>query len=228
MRIHYLQHVPFEGLANVFLWATGRGHTVSGTRMYADEPPPAETVDWLVVLGGPMNVYEHDAYPWLVREKEFLAQVVQRGVPVLGICLGAQLLADVLGARVTRNHQTEIGWFPVALSQEAAGSLLFQRFPSQFLPFHWHGDTFSIPAGAVPIASSDACARQAFQYRDRVVGLQFHLEYSAQSIEAMIRHCGSELVDGPFIQKAEDMLACPERIEQSRELLHKLLEAVEG
>jgi len=146
---------------------------------------------------------------------------------VLGVCLGAQLVADVLGGRVTRNPQKEIGWFPVQLTDEARASPLLGGFPQQFLPFHWHGDTFSIPPGAVRIASSAACANQAFQFDDRVIGLQFHLDYSAESIETMIGNCGDELMDAPGVQRAADMLSGPERVAEIRRLLHALLDAAE-
>lgn len=226
MRVHYLQHVPFEDAGNIAVWASERGHTLTRTRLDLGEPLPSpDALDWLAVMGGPMNVYEHDLYPWLAREKEFLRETIDRGVPVLGVCLGAQLAADVLGARITRNAQKEIGWFPAWLTAEAASSSIFNTFPQQFLPFHWHGDTFAIPPGAAPIARSEACANQAFQW-NRVVGLQFHLDYSAASIELMLRHCANELDGGPSVQKPEQMLVQPKRIEDTRRLLFQLLDAM--
>ncbi len=125
-----------------------------------------------------MNVDEHDLHPWLVREKQFIRRVIDRGVPLLGVCLGGQLIATVLGGQVTKNRQKEIGWFPVTLTSEAAASPLFARFPQQVPAFHWHGDTFSIPPGAVRLAASDGCDNQAFQYGRNVVALQFHWDYS--------------------------------------------------
>ena len=228
MRIHYLQHVAFEDAANIVPWAEGRGHAVTATRLYQDESlPPAEAFDWLVIMGGPMNVYEHDRYPWLVREKQFIAEAIGRNKPVLGICLGAQLVADVLGGRVAPNPRKEIGWFCVSLTDAAGRLPLFQALPRQFFPFHWHGDTFSIPPGAVHAAQSEACANQAFQYGDRVIGLQFHLDYSGESIRRMIGSCGDELVEAPHIQRSPEVLTDAARVANLRGLLDRFLDAME-
>ncbi len=228
MRIHYLQHVPFEDAANVAAWAETRGHTVSATRLDQNEPlPPPEAFDWLAIMGGPMNIHEHDRYPWLVREKQCIADAIHDKKLVLGICLGGQLLADVLGGRVTPNAEKEIGWFPVSLSADASRSPVFQTLPERFLPFHWHGDTFSIPPGALHAAQSEACANQAFQYGDRVIGLQFHLDYSVASIEKMIEHCGDELVDAPHVEASRKLLTDAGRVQPIRELLYRFLDAME-
>ncbi len=227
MRLHYLQHVSFEDAANIEVWARGQDFTVNATRLDRDEAfPPLASFDWLVIMGGPMNVHEHDRYPWLAREKRFIAEAIDAGKLVLGICLGAQLAADVLGGRVTRNPQKEIGWFPVSLSPEASQSSVFQTLPQRFLAFHWHGDTFSIPPGARHMAESEACRNQAFQYGDRVIGLQFHLDYSLASIEKMIEHCRDELVDGPFIQSSPSVLADPQRVAAIQGWLDPFLEAM--
>jgi GMP synthase-like glutamine amidotransferase len=163
-----------------------------------------------------------------VSEKVFIRDSIKRGIPYLGVCLGAQLAADVLGGRVTRNLQKEIGWFPVHLTAQADNSPLFRAFPLQFLPFHWHGDTFSIPPGAIRMAYSDACANQAFQYGSHVIGLQFHLDYSVQGIRRMIRHCGDELVEQPTCQTHEAILVCPERVKHACQLLYRLLDTMQA
>ena len=218
--------MPFEDAGNIGVWAHERGHTVTRTRLDLGEPlPPQAAFDWLVVMGGPMSVYQHDVYPWLALEKEFLRESIDRGAWLLGVCLGAQLAADVLGGRVTRNSQPEIGWLPVWLTEEAGTSPLFAGFPQRFLPFHWHGDTFSLPAGATPIARSEACVNQVFQW-NRVIGLQFHLEYPAAAIESMLCECGDELTDGPSVQRPDQMLPFPERIEEARRLLYGLLDSM--
>ncbi len=228
MRLHYLQHVPFEDADNIAVWVRQRGHTLTHTRFDLGQPLPDQgTFDWLVVLGGPMNIYEHDRYPWLVREKEFIRASIDRGVWFLGVCLGAQLAADVLGGPVTRNRQQEIGWFEVSLTAEGQQASLFREFPDRFPAFHWHGDTFAIPPGAVRLASSEACENQAFQYRDRVVGLQFHWDYSLAGVQRMICHCGNELVDGPAIQQTQQLLAAPERLGRTQELLDQLLDTMQ-
>jgi GMP synthase-like glutamine amidotransferase len=208
MNLHYLQHVQFEGLANIEQWAEANGFSISRTRLYADEAlPPAASIDWLVVMGGPMNIYEEDLYPWLAREKNFIREAIDSGKVVLGICLGAQLIADVLGGKVYRNEFKEIGWLPVTLVSAADGPSAFGSFPKRFMAFHWHGDTFHLPPGAVRTAESEGCAIQSFEYdKGRVVGLQFHLESSEKSIGLLIEHCADELVDGKYIQKPGEIL----------------------
>ncbi len=212
MRIHCLQHVAFEGLGSIETWIRSNDHSLTATRLYLDEPlPTPEELDLLIVMGGPMNVDEEKTYPWLLPEKRFLAQVINKGRAVLGICLGAQLLAKVLGARVFANKHKEIGWFPVTTSEFAAGSKVFATLPPSFEAFHWHGDTFAIPRGAVHIARSIGCENQAFIYDERIVGLQFHLETTLASAQGLIANCGNELVPGAYIQDAQAMLADRQR-----------------
>lgn len=225
MRLHVLEHAPFEGPAAIGAWAKKRGHAISTTRLFASEGmPPPSAFDWLVVMGGPMGANDDAAYPWMAAEKRLIAEAISGGKIVLGVCLGAQLIARVLGARVSRNAHQEIGWFPVHLTEEARSSRLFGEFPSTFTPFHWHGDTFDIPAGAKRIAWSEGCANQAFECGGRVVGLQFHLELSAEEgIGALIEHCGGEIAEGPYIQKPGDLLASKTRPSEIEEILERLL-----
>jgi len=210
MRIHYLQHVPFEGLGNIENWALAKGHQISGTQLYNNEPlPEPEEFDWLIVMGGPMNIYEEDMFPWLAREKIFIRDAIDAGKIVLGVCLGAQLIASVLGAKIHRNQYPEIGWFDVRLTDAASRSSVFSRIPKRFTAFHWHGDTFDLPPGATWIAESDACRNQAFEYggRGRVIGLQFHLDTTLESIRRLVEYCGDELVPGEYVQSERELLA---------------------
>jgi len=226
MRFHWLQNVAFEDAAQVGLWAVQRGYTATGTHLYAGETlPDLDGIDALAVMGGPMNIYQHRDCPWLVEEKRFLARAVRLGVPVVGICLGAQLLADVLGAKVVQNGEIEIGWFDVTRAPEATETPLGRAWPERFEAFHWHGDTFEIPAGATRLAQSEATANQAFAYSDNVLALQFHLDYSAESIEKMIEHCGHELAEAPFVQDRAAILAGMDKTEGTRQRLFALLDA---
>jgi GMP synthase-like glutamine amidotransferase len=224
MRLHSFEHVPFEDLAKIGVWAQDQGYTLSRTRFYAnDNPPPLTEVDWLVVMGGPMNIYEEDRYPWLAREKAFIGDAIAQGKLVLGVCLGAQLIADVLGGPVSKNQFKEIGWLPVSLTAAAAGSPLFHDLPSEFMAFHWHGDTFQIPPGGLGTASTRGCANQAFAYTNKVVGLQFHLESTPVSVQKLITHCGDELVAGPYIQTPTEMLAPEHFFLEIEKIMTKLL-----
>ncbi|MGC9195091.1 MAG: type 1 glutamine amidotransferase [Syntrophobacteraceae bacterium] len=226
MKLHYLQHVAFEGLANIGSWAKSQGWAVSATHLYRGEKlPAANDFDWLVVMGGPMNIYEEQDYPWLAAEKRFIAKAVEDNKIVLGICLGAQLIADVLGGRVVANQHKEIGWFPVTLRPEATQALAFKNFPSQFPALHWHGDTFSLPPGCAMLAQSEACPAQAFSSKGgRVLGLQFHLESSMESVGLLVENCSHELVDGQYIQSGEQILKNSDHFSAIHGLLHLLLE----
>lgn len=229
MKIHYLQHISFEGPANIAGWAKKKGHAISGTKLHTgDKLPPLDTFDWLIVLGGPMNIYEEQIYPWLAGEKVFIREAVARCKAVLGICLGAQLLADVLGGEVVKNNYPEIGWHPVTLTPEAELSPVFRSLPAGFTAFHWHGDTFTIPPEAKRTAASAGCANQAFDFNGRVIGLQFHLESTPESIDNLIENCGSEIVEGKYIQSAGQMVSQAHHLQQARNLMELLLDNIEA
>jgi GMP synthase-like glutamine amidotransferase len=206
MRIHWLQHVDFEGLGSIEEWVRQKGHALSCTRLFAGEHVPAlDVFDLLIVMGGPMGVHDQEKYPWLQGEKAFLRRVIAAAKPVLGVCLGAQLLADVLGARVFANEEKEIGWFPVERASTVPEQLE-SVLPLRQKVFHWHGDTFSLPEQAIQLYSSAACTNQAFVYKERVIGLQFHLEVSPESVATLIENCRAELLVAPWIQSEEEML----------------------
>nr|WP_320010789.1 amidotransferase [uncultured Desulfobulbus sp.] len=221
MRIHALQHVFFEGLGALNDWITKQAHTLSLTRLYAGELlPDLESFDLLLIMGGPMNIYDDDLYPWLAQERAFISQAIAAGKSALGICLGAQLLADALGARVYPGPKKEIGWFPIEISP-AGQQGLFQGLPASALVFHWHGDTFDLPPGALHLAQSYGCINQAFLFEGRVLGLQFHLESTEETVREIITHCGDELIQGEYIQTEEQMTqVAPARFAE----MHRLLE----
>jgi GMP synthase-like glutamine amidotransferase len=206
MNIHWLQHVPFEGLGSIEKWAGKMGHTLSCTRLFAGDPlPQHDQFGMLVVMGGPMGIYDEQEYPWLITEKAFVQTAIEAGKPVLGICLGAQLIAYVLGARVSANIQKEIGWFPVTRTDPILDGLM-GILPKNQTVFHWHGDTFDLPADADLLYSSNACRNQAFLYKDRVLALQFHLETTLESAIPLIQNCRNELVPGPSIQTEQEII----------------------
>lgn len=226
MRVHWLQHVGFETLGCIEPALTRDGHAVTCTRLYAGESLPApDDFDALIVMGGPMNVHEHDAHPWLIAEKAFIAAAIAAGKRALGICLGAQLLADVLGAAVTRNEVQEIGWFDVQLDEAGRDSPLFAGFPARFSAFHWHGDRFAIPPGAAGLMRSEACAHQAFALRTAsgavVAAVQFHLEVTAADARAWFAH--EQPAPGPYVQSAPRALAALDDFAQGNRLMLKLL-----
>ncbi len=229
MRIHALQHVPFEPPGSIEAWARRAGHALATAHLYRGDPLPAvEDADLLVVLGGPMSVHDEAKFPWLVDEKRLIERTIAASRRVLGICLGAQLVAQVLGARVYANDEKEIGWFAVETTEAASTTAVFEGFPRRLLAFHWHGETFDIPAGAVHVARSAACAHQAFAFGERVVGLQFHLETTPAGARDLIAHGIDELVEGRHIQQPLAMLGYPERFAAINAAMQALLDRIAG
>lgn len=206
MRIHWFQHAPFEGLGAIEDWLVTRGHTLACTRLYAGESVPrdGEGFDWLIVMGGPMNIYQYRDHPWLRAEKELIRAALTAGKRLLGICLGAQLIADVLGGKVYQNAEREIGWSPIQSVVERAASPF--TFPAEIQVLHWHGDTFSLPPGSVWLAKSEGCAHQAFAVGNRVLGLQFHLEMRVVEVERIVAECADELTGGRYVSSVEKII----------------------
>lgn len=227
MRWQCLQHVPFEGPAHLDAWARARGYDLTRTGVWTGAPfPRLDEHDALFVMGGPMNVYQEDRHPWLEAEKAFLAEAIAAGKPLVGICLGAQLLSVVLGGAVTPNPCKEIGWFPVHLTPKGREVSLFKNFPDRFPAFHWHADRFSVPPGSVHVAGSDACAEQAFVYQNRVIGLQFHLEATEESIASLIEHCGEATTGARYIQDPPTMKELAHNLPATHALLDSLLDTL--
>ncbi len=225
LRILSLEHVPFEDAANIGPWAEQRGHQLRPVHLYdGDALPPVDDVDALVVMGGPMNIYQHAEYPWLVAEKEFIRGCLDAGKAMLGVCLGAQLIADQLGGPVSANGGREIGWFDVTLTPQGQSHPLLAGLPATFSAFHWHGDRLAIPPGAAHLASSAGCDNQAFAFGDNVLGLQFHLDYSAESIRKMIRNCGEELDGSAHVQSAGEILDADAKVAALRAKLEAVLD----
>ncbi len=222
MRVHCITHVSHEGLGTIESELDRRGDHVTSTRVFEKAVfPSLDALDFLVVMGGPMGVNDEEKHPWLAPEKEFIAAALEAGKRVLGICLGAQLIAAASGARVVPNPEKEIGWFPIEAIPAVGGF----AFPPVLEVFHWHGDTFELPAGAVPLARSAACQNQAFQLGSRVLGLQFHLEQTPETVRALVEHGRDELVGGRFIQSEEEILALhPGRYRRTHHWMDKVLD----
>jgi GMP synthase-like glutamine amidotransferase len=155
-----------------------------------------------------MSVNDEQMFPWLVHEKRFIGDVIARGKPVLGICLGAQMIANVLGSKVYPNPEKEIGWFPIQSTPTTGPHNVF-RFSDQCMVFHWHGETFDLPQGATRLAKSAACRNQAFQFGANVIGLQFHLETTPASARELVANCRDELVPAKYVQSEASILAVP-------------------
>ncbi|MCY3752033.1 MAG: type 1 glutamine amidotransferase [Gammaproteobacteria bacterium] len=206
MKAHYLQHVPFEGLGSIKTWLQSMRADVSVTRFFEDPAlPEVDALDLLVVMGGPMSVNDETGYPWLAAEKEFIRNAIDKDKAVIGICLGAQLIASAMGAAVYPNREKEIGWFPVTAEPVGDADDRFS-FPRELLVFHWHGETFDLPEGALRLTRSDACENQAFQLGWRVIGMQFHLETTPDAARDIVHHCRDELQLSRYVQSEAEIL----------------------
>lgn len=203
---------------------TQRGDSLTATHLYLPQQLPAiDSFDCLIVMGGPMGVGDTTQYPWLNREKHFIAEAIKANKKILGICLGAQLIAEVLGAHVTKNVHREIGWFPVMYDEGLGDHWLVELLPADLDVFHWHGDTFAIPPDARRIASSEACQNQGYILHEQIIGLQFHLETTLTTATALIENCRDELDGSSYVQSEAVMLADSERFVAINQVMHALL-----
>ena len=171
-----------------------------------------------------MSTGETDRYPWLAPEQHFIRDAIATGKAVLGICLGAQLIAAALGSPVYPNTHREIGWYDIQRTPEGEGHAIGACLPARLKVFHWHGDTFELPAGARRIASSTACRNQGFVLGQRMVGLQFHLETTPQGLEALIENAGDDLKPGPYVQSAAAMRSANDCFRANHVVLQLILD----
>lgn len=223
MKALVIKHVPFEGCGNIENWLQSRGADWRYLRLYEDDELPAQHPDLVVLMGGPMSVNDEQEFPWLVREKACIREWIAAGVPLLGVCLGAQLIASAMGGRVQAGEK-EIGWFPV----QASGQAGLIQLPDRFTPLHWHGDHIELPPAAVSLASSAACRNQVFSLGDHTIGLQCHLETTEHSLNAIVKNCAHELeTEGVYIQSEQAIMqGLVEHNAALRELMHHILDVL--
>ena len=229
MRLLVLQHVPFEGPARIIGWADAYGHTIIRLHTYQGcQFPTLDSFDALVLMGGPMGA--NDTLPWLRAETAFVERAIAAGKKVLGICLGAQIIANILGARVYAQAEREIGWFPVRRSDAAKpDNWLASALPTTFTPLHWHGDTFEPPTGAECVYASDYCSQQAFTVDKQLLGFQFHLELTRDSALRIGEACADELRDGGrYVQSLDTIVADKMAFTDAHRLLYIALDTFFG
>tara|TARA_B100000315_G_scaffold255465_1_gene298898 strand:+ start:559 stop:1239 length:681 start_codon:yes stop_codon:yes gene_type:complete len=220
MRLHYLQHVWFEDLGVIEDWAKNKDFEISKTALFENyKLPSLSDFDFLVVMGGPMGIDDEEKYPWLGEEKEFIKKAITSGKHVLGVCLGAQLIANVLGAKVYKNANKEIGWFKLKKVSDN-----FDFSVDEFMAFHWHGDTFDLPGKSIRLFESTACKNQAFLYNNKVLALQFHLEVKAAGVGRLIEECADELVGGDYIQSPGTIFEKLNHLDSCNKLMYSLLD----
>lgn len=224
MKIHFVLHETFEGPGCMNDWIKQKGYRISVNRTFLNETYPAmDQFDWLIIMGGTMSTYEEEKHKWLKIEKEFIRQTIETGKIVLGICFGAQLIAEALGGRVYKAKVREIGWYPVNLISSNLPAIL-KTLPGNPVVFHWHGDTFDLPDGAIRLASSEATINQSFLYRDKVMALQYHHEATEEAIGLMIDNSGWQLKKDRYVQSAEEIMKGTGHISENNRIMFKILD----
>ena len=218
-KVLVVQHASPETLGTIADALNPERISVEYIRTFLGDAVPKgiEEADGLIVMGGPMGLRDQEKYPFLREEMLLIEKALNAGKPVLGICLGSQLLASVLGARIHIGKKREIGWLPVRLSPEGQQDPLWTGATPSFTAFHWHGDIFDLPAGAVSLASSELTPHQAFRHGEKSYGLLFHLEMTENMIREMIRTFSDDLLEqnldsGWLIEKAGEHLPPLEEI----------------
>jgi len=203
-KVLVFRHIPSEGLGTIepFLRQAGVGIDFCCLDKNDAIPERPGDYDAVISMGGPMNANETDRYPFLLKEQKFLELVVRDKIPLLGICLGSQMIAGILGAKVFKGPGKEIGWFPIEFNDEARRDPVFRIVPEkQATVFHWHGDTFELPKGAALLASSAAYSHQAFRYGDCIYAFQFHIEITPEMVQNWVRVNEKELIDIKLISQ---------------------------
>jgi len=227
MRMAVLQHVEFEGPAAVADWAAGRGVPLRLFPLHRDATlPPLSDFDMLTVMGGPMSANDEARLAWLGPEIALVREAIAAEKLVLGICLGAQIIAKALGARVYRGSGKEIGWFPI--QRTVSSHPCFNGLPGSFTPFHWHGETFDLPHEAKLLATSKMTETQAFAVDQRVLGLQFHMEATEESARELLNSAAQEIGHGVFEQQPDTILAHLSQCARLRPLLDTVLDRLTG
>ncbi len=224
MKIHCIRHEPFEGLACIENWIKSHNHKLTFTLTHLHQTFSSEIdFDLLIIMGGTASIYNKTNRSWLDPEKRFVQRVMKENKKILGICLGAQILAYALGADVYKGKQKEIGWYNVNFHRDQNPDFSF--LPERIETFHWHGDTFEIPDGAKCIASSEITPNQGFVMDNNIIALQFHLEMTVDSLQKLTRAVKSDLKEeGKFIQSSEQILSRQDLIGPNNVLIYDLLD----
>lgn len=207
MRIHAIIHAEFEKLGAIQDWISKHQHHLTTTHTYRGQTlPDVSHFDMLIVMGGPQSPLQLDKYPYLRDEINLVKAAISADKVVFGVCLGAQIIGEALGANTEHSPNKEIGVYPIELTEEAKTDPLFQQFPPIFDVMHWHNDMPGIPKNSRLLAKSAGCPRQAFAYGDKVYGFQFHMEMNEELMRGMVDHCANDLTTSQYVQSAQTLL----------------------
>ncbi|MBL4743514.1 MAG: type 1 glutamine amidotransferase [Cycloclasticus sp.] len=227
MKIHVLHHVHIPISHGISDYLDESSHQVSHSYLSENPDLPAlADIDWLIIMGGPMNANDTHKHPWLASERQFIKDAIDAGKMVFGLCLGAQLIAQALGAQVTTTNSAEFGWHTVSLADDIQDTFLAGVFEQDTMLFHSHGDTFGLPVGAKRIASSEACENQGFIYSDNVVAIQFHPEITPKLAQLFNKECQYLWSDSPYY-KLFSVNDDHQFFLQSANIVNKLLHQIE-
>ncbi len=227
MHIHYFQHDHFEDLGYIGDWAAIHNITTSVTRFDLNPKMPSlYSFDWLVVMGGKMGVNDSAEFPWIDDEIEFIKKAIQSGKIVIGICLGSQLVAKALGARVYKNREQEIGFMPVYFNKSALNDTVFRHFPGELTVMHMHFDVFDLPSGATAMANNAETPCQAFRYMKNVFAFQFHFEITESNAPVFIREITPEIIPGKHVQTPDEMLSQIICCRYNNQIFNNLLDSI--
>ncbi|HRP55842.1 type 1 glutamine amidotransferase [Agriterribacter sp.] len=227
LNIHYFQHVPYEAPGCIEQWAVRHGHTLTATHFYDSSYslPDIESIDALIIMGGPMGVYDDHLLEWLTIEKEYIATALQKNKKVLGICLGAQLIAACAGAAVNTAPHKETGWFKISPAKQLPKThWLYEIIEDEPVVFHWHNDRFQLPDGTENLAVSEANDNQLFMLNENVLAIQFHLEITERGLSGMIENGADELIPGAYVQPAYEITALQDFVKDNNRRMYRLLD----
>lgn len=208
MKILFVTHADFEKPGYIETWASQSGHNTQEVRPYTGEKlPSAVTFDFLVVMGGPQSPLAIENAPYLNDEIELIKQTIKQHKPIMGVCLGAQLIGEALGSKTERSPNREVGVYPIELLDAAKNDPAFQNFPNQFDVMHWHSDMPGMSKDAVLLAASNGCPRQIVRYGEKIYGVQCHLELTKDLVKGMIENCPNDLKPGIYINTIDQLMA---------------------
>lgn len=223
MQIYYVLHAEFEQPGAIEVWALERGFSQLYCRPFAGDPLlPVSAFDALIVMGGPQSAPTLEKWPYLEKEVGLISQAVARGMPVLGFCLGAQLIGHAFGARAERSPHKEIGVFPIDLTEAGQRDSIFHGLPPRFPVAHWHSDMPGLTTESEVLATSLGCPRQVVRYNARTYGFQCHPELMHESMEMMVQHCPEDLAAETYVQSAAQLLGADLRPVNAR--MRKILD----